>query len=241
MSPTADRFSFLAGCAAAGLAIGGASAWIGGTSLATFLAPLPVVAGIVPQISAGRRPPAGLAGAMLVCLLIAAAWCFVLPPADSDRSGQQHITSLRWLVQATAVLAGWAALLWALTAALTPRRRRLGGTLRSAAVTVAAWLWLSFPIWLGPAMGARGWDAPTWLTALHPLFAMNTAVLELGIWTQQPIAYQLTPFGQDVAYALPATIWPFLLFHAAAVGLLALLRWFAGLRRRRAALESAPQ
>jgi hypothetical protein len=240
MSPTADRPRFLAGCAAAGLVIGGAAAWIGGTSLATFLAPLPMVAGVVPPLSASRRPLDGLAGAMLICLLVAAAWCFVLPPADSDRPGQQHITSLRWLIQATAVLAGWVALLWALTSAMTPRRR-LGSALRVAAVTIAAWSWLSFPVWLGPAMGARGWDAAVWLTAVHPLFAMNTAVLELGIWTQQPIAYQLTPFGQDVAYALPATIWPFLFVHAGAVLLLVLGRWFAGLRRRRAALESAAQ
>jgi len=173
-------------------------------------------------------------GILLFTLMIALAWCFIVPPADSERGGDQHIVSLRWLVEGWTVLFAWSMLLWAMGAATTPRRRD-GGTVRTAAVAVAAWLWLSFPIWLGPTMGARGWDAPVWVTTIHPLFAMNAAVIELGIWTQQPVAYQLTPFGQDVAYALPRSVWPFVATHLLiASGLLA----FASARRRLRAAAS---
>ena len=60
-----------------------------------------------------------------------------------------------------------------------------------------------------------------WLAPAHPLLAMNRILLDLGIWTQQPWMYRHTTLGQDVAYALPGTIWPCVLLHAVmALGLL---------------------
>jgi hypothetical protein len=213
------------------LAIGGGCAWLAGASLLTFLAPLALVPALIPQTTAPRRTLHGLAAMLIICLAIALAWCFILPSPDSDQSGQQHLTSLRWLVGAFAVLAAWAALLWAATAAIIPRPARRRGVLRAAAVTIAAWLWLAFPIWLGPTMAERGWDVPTWLSAMHPLFAMNSAIVELGIWTQHPLAYKLTPFGQDVTYALPPSPWPFVLANLLAAALLAAPRAFLTSRR----------
>ncbi len=75
-------------------------------------------------------------------------------------------------------------------------------------VIVLAWAWLAWPVWLGPQLVAWNASVPAWATQFHPLFAINTAELDRGIWTQQPAIYALTPLGQDLAYALPDTPWP---------------------------------
>ncbi len=230
--PTRDLWLLTAGCAGAGLVIGAACAAVGGTSLASFLAPLAIAPAFVPRLGRARPIVVGVAGALLFSLGVAITWGFIAPSADD--SGWP--ATLRWLADAWSVLFGWSALLLAGGAAMRPgalAARRSTGTARTAIVTIAAWLWLGFPIWLGPTMGTRGWDAPTWLTAIHPLFAMNHAVIELGIWTQQPVAYQLTPFGQDVSYALPRSLWPFLVTHLLLA--FATLAFASACRRLRAA------
>ena len=38
---------------------------------------------------------------------------------------------------------------------------------------------------------------------------------DMGIWTEQPVAYRLIALGQDVSYTLPRSIWPSVSAHAA--------------------------
>ncbi|CAN5572386.1 hypothetical protein BH09PLA1_BH09PLA1_02830 [soil metagenome] len=103
---------------------------------------------------------------------------------------------------------------------------------RSAAIaTVIALGWLSLPIWLRTAFAAS-------LVGVHPMFAINGVNKSLGIWTQQPIMYRLTTLGQDVPYALPASIWPCVILHGA-IGLLLLIP--AKIRARAGDEPSDPQ
>ena len=79
-------------------------------------------------------------------------------------------------------------------------------------------MWLTCPIWLPAATSARI-DA---LLAVHPLFALNGVLKELGFWTHQPLAYRyLFTLGQDVPYSLPRSILPSAVLH--------LLIWLAAL------------
>ena len=53
------------------------------------------------------------------------------------------------------------------------------------------------------------------VVAIHPLFAINGVLVNLGAWSHLPIAYrELTTLGQDVPYTLPASVWPMVLVHA---------------------------
>jgi len=73
----------------------------------------------------------------------------------------------------------------------------------SAIVLFVSLAWISWPIWLvgsGPI-------------AIHPVFAMNAACKDLGIWTEQRVAYRLISLGQDTAYRLPRSVLPAVLFH----------------------------
>jgi hypothetical protein len=87
-------------------------------------------------------------------------------------------TFLDWL-QCYLVLVAYAAALWGLT--------RL---LRSAAlVTILALAWLSWPVWMSPWLTDA---AIAWLVPAHPLLAINHVLLDLGVWTQQRVMYQVT-------------------------------------------------
>jgi len=98
----------------------------------------------------------------------------------------------------------------------------------AAAIVVSlGLLWLTCPIWLPASTGTR----IDGLLAVHPLFAINGVLNDLGLWTQQPLAYRyLFTLGQDVPYTLPRSILPcagvHLLLGLAALGL-------AGVRGRR--------
>jgi hypothetical protein len=85
----------------------------------------------------------------------------------------------------------------------------------SAIVTLAGLAWLTLPIWMSGSV---------WI-AIHPVFAINAACKELGIWTEQRVAYRLISLGQDTAYRLPSTVFPAVCFHAALAAV------FAGLSR----------
>ena len=212
-----DTLILLVSSTVLGLAIGSLCAWAAGPTLGAFVAPLALLAPVIPQLAGRHRNLAAGAGATgILCLAIVAAWCTTGGVDAAD------------LLRATLVLAGWTFLLWAVTAVLIRRPRPRRGILRAAAVTIAAWLWLGFPIWLGPTLAEHGRDVPVWLSTVHPLLAMNTAVIDLGIWTQQPIVYQLTPLGQDVAYALPRTIWPFVLLHVLVIAVIVVIRAVGG-------------
>lgn len=81
-----------------------------------------------------------------------------------------------------------------------------GGVAAAAIVTLLVVAWISAPVWLSaPLEGYR----LHYSVALHPLFVINGIVPQLGIWTEQQVAYSLTSIGQDVQYDLPASPWLF--------------------------------
>ena len=206
------------GAAAVGAIVSGACAWAGGASLGTLFGPFALTAGLVPQAAVGRRA-AGIY-AFAVSVGVTASWI--------------GFTDIRpgAALAAGALLLAWTLLLAAATGALVPRRRanRPGrGTHRAAGVTGLAWAWLAWPIWLGPTLATSALAPPTWVTAVHPLLAVNAAAVSLGIWTQQPLAYQLTPLGQDLAYAMPSSAWPCALAQSTA----AVILWGFSARRGR--------
>jgi hypothetical protein len=82
----------------------------------------------------------------------------------------------------------------------------------AAIVSTIALAWLTWPVWVSPWL--PGHDVH-WLVTLHPLFAVNSACRDLGIWTEQRVAYRLTNLAQDVPYQLPASVLPSVAFHAA--------------------------
>ena len=141
---------------------------------------------------------------------------------------------LPWLVfqnpGVAAVHLAWAVALLG----LTPRRG-------AAAVMLLAIAWLTWPVWLGPQLVAWGLGVPGWATAWHPLFAANAAVVDaLGVWTERPLAYALTPLGQDLAYAFPDSPWPAAVVHLA-VGIAGVsLRRIAPARPQPAAARAGP-
>ena len=115
-------------------------------------------------------------------------------------------------------------------------------TRRTAAANMfLAIAWLAWPVWLGPQIVAWGVGVPAWATAWHPLFAANAAVVDrLGVWTERPLAYALTPLGQDLAYAFPDSPWPAVVAHLA-VGVAGVsLRRIAPARPHPAASEARP-
>ena len=68
-----------------------------------------------------------------------------------------------------------------------------------------ALLWLAWPVWLSPALRELGNQSlVNALVQLNPLLAINGLLLQMGPWSQAPIAYHLTDLGQNIAYALPA-------------------------------------
>ena len=46
------------------------------------------------------------------------------------------------------------------------------------------------------------------LVAPHPMLAINSVLQHLGLWNQQPLAYNLTVLNQDAYLPLPQSILP---------------------------------
>lgn len=93
---------------------------------------------------------------------------------------------------------------------------RIGLARPSAAglLAILALLWLMVPVWLIPHLQTPA--LLPWmhrLIAIHPLFAINS-VIPHPIWTELPVAYTLSNLNQDVAYTLPSSPLPAILFHS---------------------------
>jgi hypothetical protein len=137
------------------------------------------------------------------------------------------ITVLQWLL-CYIVLIAFALAVAGLALVLKKITRSV---LAASAITVIVnFAWLAWPIWLAPHLsGARGAAIASWLVWLHPIFAMNGALSDLGTWTHQPFMYHLTNLGQDIPYTLPASVWPCAIAH---VSLGALASLFVALAAR---------
>jgi hypothetical protein len=114
----------------------------------------------------------------------------------------------------SATIAAFAAL------SLLLRSVRFSASLAVALSTLPALAWLSWPIWLSPALGSAASERiVAWLVRLHPTFAINGVLgPAFGIWTQSRLMYRLTNLGQDVAYQLPTSVAPAFVAHLALAG-----------------------
>ena len=177
-----------------------------GNSLGFYLGPVFAIALILPPlVAAQQRLLDALVAAGAIIDAVGIAWLFAV-------SGP-HLSFLQWL-QCYLVLAAFALALMALT--------RITAAWVAVIVGVA---WLTWPVWAAPFLDIT---LARWLTPAHPLMAINRVVLHMGAWAEQPLMYEHATLNQDVPYALPRSIWPCVIVHAAiALSLLAPGWWRA--------------
>ena len=100
-----------------------------------------------------------------------------------------------------------------------------------AVVTVLAVAWLTWPIWLSPALhGRAGEQMVNLLVPANPVFAVNGVLRErLGYWAEQSLAYRFTSLSDDVSYGVPESVLACVLLHggigAGCVALVLLIDW----------------
>lgn len=188
----AMRFAITA-CVAAALSAGWmiAAAIAGGFTLDFWLAGLVAVTILLPPLVLQVRGSIMRECVVAGCITdtIAIAWLAATLRSDP--------TVLQWLV-CYALLCALAAALWGIARMLA----RWMDPVVAAAVTVALGLaWLTCPIWLAHTNF-------TGYIAVHPLFALNSVLRDLGIWTESGLPYRkLVNLGQDAPYMLPPAWW----------------------------------
>ncbi len=181
-----------------------------GPSLDFYLGCLAFSALICPVlVTVSIRSIHSWAMAAMIWLVFAVAWF---------AAGEKAEISVGQVAVCVTVLAGTIGVMTAVTRLLV--RCGVPMFLASAAVTTGQCLWLTWPIWLS---GSIAGEKPNLSVALHPLFVVNGVLKDLGIWTEQPIAYNLTTLGQDVQYRLPASAWPAIGAHAGTIAVLVVL------------------
>jgi hypothetical protein len=173
-----------------------------GTTLGLFFGGIILVALILPAlVLAEQRWQRQVLAVGAVVLPVAIAW--LIPISGSLKLAE-------WAAS-VALLAAWALGIAGLACLL--QRAGLPALFAAAAATLAALLWLSWPIWLAPWV----YDAhvAARLIAPHPLLALNGILRGWYAlpWAQHALAYPLTNLGDDVPYRLPTSIWPALLLH----------------------------
>jgi hypothetical protein len=109
--------------------------------------------------------------------------------------------------------------------ALLLRQARVPRPLASFLTMLVALAWLAWPVWASPWIGGHDRLVAA-LVAPHPMLAVNAVLQYLGLWNQQPLAYNLTVLNQDAYLPLPRSIWPAVLVHTGvgAVWLVPVLR-----------------
>ena len=135
---------------------------------------------------------------------IATVWLFAV--------ASPQISFMQWLA-CYVLLVAYASLPAGMTICLL--RLRLAPLAASALTVVLSLAWLTWPVWLVPHLtGPSAEQTVARLASIHPLFAVNGTLAHLGDWSHWPIAYRsLTTLGQDIAYTLPAGIWPAVATH----------------------------
>jgi hypothetical protein len=96
--------------------------------------------------------------------------------------------------------------------ALLLRQVRVPRPLAAFLTMVVALAWLAWPVWASPWIGGHDRLVAA-LVAPHPMLAVNAVLQYLGLWNQQPLAYNLTVLNQDAYLPLPRSIWPAVLVH----------------------------
>jgi hypothetical protein len=182
---------------------------VAGNSLDQFLASIFFGSILMPPFSAiaGQSPGGWL---HLIAITLGTSCCWFMPL-------HQQMISPGQLVMCLVVLISLLALLMTTVQALM--RLKVQPVAASAIVTIAILAWLTWPIWLSPSLAG---SQLRWSVMFQPIFAINHILSNLGIWTEQQVAYNLTSLGQDVQYQLPTSVWPI-------IGLqfgLAIVPWF---------------
>ena len=187
-------------------------------SLSRSLVPLALgaAASVACYAAAGATLNLPLGGVLFAAILA--------PTLASDQTRLNLITSVAFTL---GVAAAWLALpsgwlgatlvLLSFTAAAVFAtqsliRLRIHSIAAAAIVVTIALAWLTWPVW---ASGFIAGKTIGWPVALHPLFAINAACRDLGMWTEQRVAYRLTNLGQDATYQLPTGALPCIAFQTA--------------------------
>jgi hypothetical protein len=176
-----------------------------GASLALFLAGFFILTPLLPPVVLTQQT---LKSRLLMagCVVdgIGVVWLFAIT--------SPQISFVQWLLCYLALIA-YATLLSGMTLALL--KLRLAPLAASATTVVCSLIWLTWPVWISPYLqGTRSNPIVDRIISIHPLFAVNGVLANLGEWSHWPIAYtQLTRLGQDISYTFPATVWPAALVH----------------------------
>ena len=128
---------------------------------------------------------------------VAGVWLFAILKADLDLN--LFAASYLTLITLVFAIAGFTVML---------QRFGFGPLAAGAIATTLTLAWLTWPLWLSPALlGQKGDAIVAWLIPAHPIFAANGALrIPLGYWAEQAIAYNLTNLGDDIAYSVPNSI-----------------------------------
>jgi hypothetical protein len=193
-----SRFAIAAFCAGLFCAI--FCRWICGVSLGLFFGPVALGAILIPPFSLLFRPwieRVFLVGAIVDG--VGVVWFFSIF-GSSITFGQWLWCYLIWTAFAFAL----AGATWMLAAV------RVNVFIASGTVVTIAMAWLSWPIWLSQYLSNSIAQS---LIKIHPLFAIDGLVQQLGIWSEQSAFYRMSNLGQDVPYHLPGVSGA-ILFHA---------------------------
>jgi len=177
-----------------------------GVSLGLFLGGLLLAALITGPLVAAETTWLGRALAVAgIVHGIAGVWLYATIKADLDLG--LWTASYLTLIAMVFAIAGLTAF---------ARHLGLGRIGAGAIVTLLAIAWLTWPIWLAPALhGGRGEKVVAWLVPAHPIFALNSVLRErFGYWAEQGIAYNLTNLSDDIAYSVPDNVLKCVLLNA---------------------------
>jgi len=201
-------------------AAAGACWWAAGPSLGLFFGGIAFAAVLTPALVCGESTCLGrFLAAAGIWLGIGVVWLAAVFTTD---------TTLGQWTECAALLAAFILAMAGLCVVLM--RLRFSPVAAAAVVTVLSLAWLTWPVWLAPALhGSAGQGIVSWLVPAHPLFAANAAVSNLGIWSEQTLIYRWSNMNQDLIFSLPRTVWPAVGLHAGIGIVFVLTTW-----RRRA-------
>jgi hypothetical protein len=185
---------------------GGLCFYAGGVSLGLFLGGLLLTAmATAPFVAAENSALGGVLAVLGMIHGVAIVWLYTMLKAPADLSGWLSC----YLVLTTMIFAIGGA-----SAAL--RAMQLGPITSGAICTLLAIAWLTWPVWLSPALhGEPGARTVSWLVPANPIFAINGVLRErFGHWAEQGIAYNFTNLGDDIPYSIPHGVWKCVLLHA---------------------------
>jgi hypothetical protein len=201
-----DSLSFIQPIAACilGSLTGAVSAAAAGRTLGLIFGGLFAAGLLSPVITAGIRTiRLRLITILALTAPIAAIWLCLVGPAMATPCQWTEITFL--LISFAFAAAGMTAL---------GECFRLNPLLSAALAATASVAWLTWPIWLSPAIEPLGLNrAIDFLVLIHPPLVANGVLTFTPPWTEQSIAYRLTLLNQDVPIRLPATALPAIFTH----------------------------